>query len=620
MKKRISVYLSTACNNNCLYCYQLKAKSSSVDIEKIIKQIHDLKKQGFSKIEFNGGEPTLLNELPEIVQLAKKLNFSGISLSTNGRRFCYKKYSDLLINAGLTTICVSFPAHTKYLFSEITRSKDSYDQTIDGLKNLSSYNNITLEAVVPVTRYNYQFLSQIVKRLLSFNVKLIGFQYLLPLDLFGILNNGSKNISDAIVGYHDTIPFVEDALKKYEKKVRLYVDYIPLCLAGNFKKKVLSEIIDPQCYDMIESGEIIQTKAVFGQGFVKTLECAACVDKKKCIGFPFIFFDKYGVKNKIKNAGDDSVMLSLDIKYGPCDYKCVFCTRFCNNRIIYEQEYEETINLSLDYMQTLFRHHRKMHGLQNVHIFGRERVDVMDKTIEIVKLAKKEGFQNITLWSSGLRYSDNKHVHALVEAGVSSFKLPIYGYNADIHEGITGVKGSFNLLKKSIKNLIKMNIDFKLHAILLKKNIDFLHCLCDLVIKEFNRIELEIRLYSEEGEYNQKLENVYEQNIVSFSEIIERLKGFKFPLKLNLMHFPFCIAEKLRFYFHDVYVYPLENDWLASFNIQKIQYKQIDERKESVFTEKCANCLYKPSCFGITKGYHRLFGDTDLNPKIFLKR
>lgn len=79
-------YVTLRCNDTCEFC-QIWQNSGYPDIREAGDQgkelLLDLKRRGVKHLNITGGEPLLREDLPEILKLAKELNFK-IELTTNG--------------------------------------------------------------------------------------------------------------------------------------------------------------------------------------------------------------------------------------------------------------------------------------------------------------------------------------------------------------------------------------------------------------------------------------------------------------------------------------------------------------------------------------------------------
>jgi uncharacterized radical SAM superfamily Fe-S cluster-containing enzyme len=122
----LNIVVTNRCNLSCWYCFYFAERAGYVyepTIDDIIKMIEALKKQGdiAVAVQLTGGEPTLREDLVEIVKTLKQLGVTHIQLNTHGIKFAslYLKdpekaieYSKELRNAGINTVYLSFDGVT----------------------------------------------------------------------------------------------------------------------------------------------------------------------------------------------------------------------------------------------------------------------------------------------------------------------------------------------------------------------------------------------------------------------------------------------------------------------------------------------------------------------------
>jgi len=132
---RMDLAITYRCNNDCPHCYNARLRSypelSSDDWKKIIDRLWDL---SIPHLIFTGGEPTLRNDLPELIAHAEgKGQITG--LNTNGRKLSDPSYVSSLVEAGLDHIQVTVESHDPAVHDKMVNLKGAWQQTIAGLKN-----------------------------------------------------------------------------------------------------------------------------------------------------------------------------------------------------------------------------------------------------------------------------------------------------------------------------------------------------------------------------------------------------------------------------------------------------------------------------------------------------
>jgi len=108
------------CNLRCSYCF-MNAGAAGYVYEPTLDQLRDLMIQarterpmGSKAIQITGGEPTIREDLFEIVRMAKELGFSHIQVNTNGLKLAESvDYCQRLKDERVNTIYMSFDGITK---------------------------------------------------------------------------------------------------------------------------------------------------------------------------------------------------------------------------------------------------------------------------------------------------------------------------------------------------------------------------------------------------------------------------------------------------------------------------------------------------------------------------
>ncbi len=131
---RMDLALTYRCNNQCSHCYnerdRIQTELSTIEWKKVLDITWNL---GIPHIVFTGGEPTLREDLPELIAYAEA-NGQITGLNTNGRRLADEKYLTSLVNAGLDHVQITVESNSAQVHNEMVKAK-AFDQTISGLKN-----------------------------------------------------------------------------------------------------------------------------------------------------------------------------------------------------------------------------------------------------------------------------------------------------------------------------------------------------------------------------------------------------------------------------------------------------------------------------------------------------
>jgi radical SAM protein with 4Fe4S-binding SPASM domain len=132
---RMDLAITYRCNNKCLHCYAGGPRETEeLTIEEWRKVMDRLFELGIPHVVFTGGEPTLRDDLPELIAYTQQIGLVS-GLVTNGRRLKDETYFDSLVNAGLDHVQVTVESHDPRVHDKITGVEGSWKESVQGLKN-----------------------------------------------------------------------------------------------------------------------------------------------------------------------------------------------------------------------------------------------------------------------------------------------------------------------------------------------------------------------------------------------------------------------------------------------------------------------------------------------------
>ncbi|MEA3324966.1 MAG: radical SAM protein [Euryarchaeota archaeon] len=111
--------VTNRCNQKCPVCFANAAAAgyvyepSAEQIRKMLEMLIREKPVRNGAIQFSGGEPTVRDDLPALIRMARDLGFIQIQIATNGIRLANSvEYCRELMEAGLHTVYLQFDGMT----------------------------------------------------------------------------------------------------------------------------------------------------------------------------------------------------------------------------------------------------------------------------------------------------------------------------------------------------------------------------------------------------------------------------------------------------------------------------------------------------------------------------
>jgi MoaA/NifB/PqqE/SkfB family radical SAM enzyme len=135
--------------------------------------------------------------------------------------------------------------------------------------------------------------------------------------------------------------------------------------------------------------------------------------------------------------------IELAMSFG-CNLHCSHCMIEGTMQILTPQ--------SLDKFYALLRINRAENRWSGLTLTGAE-ITLDDRLPEMAKLAKAHGFENIRIQTHGGKLADREFLARLIDCGINEFFVSVTASDANSHDRITGVTGSFDRTLQGIANV-----------------------------------------------------------------------------------------------------------------------------------------------------------------------
>jgi len=219
-----------------------------------------------------------------------------------------------------------------------------------------------------------------------------------------------------------------------------------------------------------------------------------------------------------------------------------------------------------------------------------------------ISLAKKGGTREIILTTNGILLCNVNYCRKLIKSGITLFNINMPSHIPELHDFLTGTKGTLKLKLQAIKNLISLGQGAKtrLTFVITSENYKTLPDYVKFVKKNFPEIfYIALNFIKIDGRVRKR------------EDLVPRLRDIGLYLEKAL---EYCQENRIKILSDGL---PL--CYLKGYEDRAIDSHKIIHKNPTFLWEKrqhanCADCSVNALCSGARKDYLRLYGGEDLKP------
>lgn len=276
-----NLFVTNRCNLRCSYCFANSGAEGFVyepsleELEKMMRQVREQKPVPSKAIQITGGEPTIRDDLFEIVEMADRLGFTHLQVNTNGIKLSESEdYCRRLRESGVNTIYMSFDGLTE-------ESNPWVEQHKTAIENMRKVGLSVVLVPTVIKDMNLNQLGDIIKYAKE-NVDIVRGVNFQPVSFTGRITDITKEDRAAgRVDYSTMIKRIEEGLDGEIKEE----DWYPVPFVYPISKLVeklkgerqVEFTANPKCggatYAFVEDGKLLPiTRFLDVEGFMKFIE------------------------------------------------------------------------------------------------------------------------------------------------------------------------------------------------------------------------------------------------------------------------------------------------------------------------------------------------------------
>ncbi|MCL2591941.1 MAG: radical SAM protein [Defluviitaleaceae bacterium] len=289
MNKSADIKVGYSCNNYCIHCVISNQKIVSEEVynktdrstDECLQIIKNSKENGCDTVIITGGEPTIRKDFFEIIKYAKTLDLC-VCLQTNGRMFKKIEFAQET-SKYVDYFTIALHGSNSAMHDAITKAPGSFEETLEGLKNLAVYTDKIFGKMV-ISKHNAKDLKNTIDLLNQINIRSanIAFPH--------ANGNAAKDFEGVVPYYRDIKAEIIKCIEfAHKNNFNLELESILPCV---FEKLYPVKYFADFYYtnDMAELNQLNEDNVIDWTNIRKNIKrkdevCSSCVFDKLCEGY-----------------------------------------------------------------------------------------------------------------------------------------------------------------------------------------------------------------------------------------------------------------------------------------------------------------------------------------------
>lgn len=210
-----------------------------------------------------------------------------------------------------------------------------------------------------------------------------------------------------------------------------------------------------------------------------------------------------------------------------CNIKCKFCFYKDLKHVDMKDEISDQLHAGFSY------------GIKDWDISGGEPTMLPYWFLLLSYMKDELGADRIAVITNGYELSDINFFEESIDCGLNEVLFSLHGSCEEVHDGMTGVKGSYRKIRKAIDHAMKLGVFIRINTVVAKDNYKDIPKIAELA----NQINPECFNF-----LPFRLENTASQdNMVTFTEsmpyVKESIDILDKKMRINVRYVPFCVME-----------------------------------------------------------------------------
>ena len=615
--KTQTVSVTRRCNQRCEFCDTVVPNGVDPAREVLLAAIDDAARQGVAELVFTGGEPTMREDLLDLVRAAKQAGIARVTLETNATRIADVAAASALRDAGVSRVRVSLVTANPARHLEVVGRATHPGQIVRGLQacvaaGLEIDVRLPIAANLPNATGRMLGMKQAVPGLESF--------VLAPIGAGGSALRGESTIATS-AQIAEEIAQAYDAAEKADLRLTIAPDHaVPPCVTELPLRA--RRLLAPFFND------------TDGAPNTACDACASCALAARCRhgaqqvkraagsrtpqpipdATPYLRPGRNpGSRLRVLDARDVEQFFHVDYDFGVdvqeptsrigiiyrCNQVCTFC-----------ELADMEVKLSAEKIRTAFRDARGR-GSKRVIITGGEPTLSPD-LVDHVRHARTLGFERIEIQTNAVLLDRAGFAASLREAGLTHAQISLHGPDGAISDALTAAPGTHARTLRGIDALLANGVQCLLNHLVFRDNCHLLEAFVEMVHTRWSayRDQLVIQFHSARNEFPDRGEAM--RHIARYADYAPALRraidrGRALGYRLHDLQDPTGIPALCVLGADENYLGPI----LAQTERPRLHAW---ESEWMTRVDACRSCDASHACMGVPRYYVDLHGESEFKP------
>ncbi len=241
LTRRIDLNLGCTCDLDCRFCYYRESRRSprrkrrrDLTTAEAKKWLRFFCRHGLEALDLTGGEPTIREDIFELIAYARAIGFRTVCVITNGIRMAEETFCRRLAASGLNDVLVSLHGPGPEIHDRLTGTGGSFEKVRRALENAAGL-GLRLRSNTVVTGINLQCLEETAALLRERGVSRANFI------LFNPVVEARNAGEEIAVRYREAAAPLRRLIARHAAGFeRLTIRYFPLCLLPGLEDRIVN--------------------------------------------------------------------------------------------------------------------------------------------------------------------------------------------------------------------------------------------------------------------------------------------------------------------------------------------------------------------------------------------